>query len=201
MIVGHAAVFDQWTTLIDCDWWTWREKIRAGAFSNALREKQDVRCLINHDSNLVLGRSTSGTLRLSEDNVGLLTETDPPDTQVARDLLVSMQRGDITQMSFAFCTRTSGGEVITTEKDGITTIDYGSSFATIWREGDKWIEERELIDLDISDVSIVTYAAYPQTDAAVRSAIEKHGREIQERFAGTPKRDRAERLLRLMQSS
>ena len=95
-IVGHAAVFNTWATI-----WDFREMILPGAFKRAI-EEDDVRALWNHDSSYVLGRNTAGTLTLTEDEQGLLVNIIPPDTQWARDLLVSMQRGDINQMSIGF---------------------------------------------------------------------------------------------------
>lgn len=157
-IVGHAAVFNRWTTLYDGAYWAWREVVRPGAFRNALAEKQDVRALINHDNNQVLGRSTSGTLRLSEDEAGLLCEIDPPDTQGARDLMTLIGRGDISGMSFAFRVRPNGDRT------------------TITVQGEKEQEDRELLDLDLTDVSVVTNPAYPQTDVAVRSMSERRDR-------------------------
>lgn len=153
-ITGHAAVFDQWTTLYAGTYWTWREVVRPGAFRSALGEKQDVRALINHDKNLILGRSTSGTLVLSEDATGLLCEIDPPDTQAARDLMTLIQRGDISGMSFAFRVRPDGDRTVCTI------------------QGEMETEDRELLDVDLVDVSIVTNPAYPQTDVAIRSMIE-----------------------------
>ena len=140
-IVGHAAVFDS----LSEDLGGFREKIAPGAFKRALKEQQDVRALFNHDPNVVLGRTKNGTLRLEEDDDGLLSEIDPPDTQVARDLMVSMERGDVDQMSFGFVTKkdeweeTEGGDI------------------------------RTLLDVDLYDVSPVTFPAYPDTDVAVRS--------------------------------
>ena len=81
------------------------ETIQTGAFTRAIGEGQDVRALINHDAGLILGRTTSGTLKLSEDSTGLHYEVDAPDTSYARDLSESMKRGDVTQSSFAFRTR------------------------------------------------------------------------------------------------
>ena len=140
-ISGHAAVFDQ----LSEDLGGFRERIAKGAFERTLKEGADVRGLFNHDPNFILGRSTAGTLRLKEDISGLLTEIDPPDTQFARDLLVSMKRGDISQMSFGFYTK----------QDKWDKLDGA------------WV--RTLLDAELFDVSIVTYPAYPQTDAAVRS--------------------------------
>ena len=96
-IVGHAAVFNQWSE----DLGGFREQIAPGAFAAALTQ-DDVRALFNHDTNQVLGRNKAGTLTLLEDERGLLSEIILPDTQLARDLEVLMGRGDINQMSFAF---------------------------------------------------------------------------------------------------
>lgn len=139
-IVGHAAVFDE----LSQDLGGFREKIAPGAFSETIN-KDDIRALWNHDPNFVLGRNKSGTLALYEDEQGLAIEITPPDTQAARDLMVSMERGDVTQMSFGF-----------------KTIE------------DTWNNEngeeiRTLVKVDIFDVSPVTYPAYTQTDVALRS--------------------------------
>src|ERR1700732_270710 len=83
----------------------YRENIKPGAFSRSLAEGADVRALINHNPDLILGRTKSGTLRLEETNAGLRMECDAPDTQAARDLMTSCDRGDIDQGSFRFLTR------------------------------------------------------------------------------------------------
>ena len=143
VIRGHAAVFNQ----LSDDLGGFREQIVPGAFVEAI-ERDDVRALINHDSTLILGRNRAGTLRMSEDATGLLVEIDPPDTQYARDLLVSMKRGDISQMSFGFGVKPGGQD---------------------WAKDDEGRTIRTLKKLRLFDVSPVTYPAYPQTDVAVRS--------------------------------
>jgi uncharacterized protein len=141
-IVGHAAVFDKWSE----DLGGFREKIRAGAFKKTIKEA-DVRALFNHDPNFVLGRNKAGTLSLAEDDKGLAISIDPPDTQWARDLTTSIERGDIDQMSFGF----------RTIKDQWTTPKEGNE------------NQRELLEVELFDVSPVTFPAYPQTDVGVRS--------------------------------
>jgi HK97 family phage prohead protease len=140
-VEGYAAVFNA----LSEDLGGFREVIRPGAFRDSIAGGADVRLLINHDG-LPLARSISGTLHLSEDQRGLkmAATLDPTDPDVMR-LLPKMNRGDLTQMSFGFFTK----------KDH-------------WRmEGDQQI--RELHAAELFDVSIVTYPAYPQTEAAVRS--------------------------------
>lgn len=143
-IVGHAAVFNLDSELL---YGNFIERIAPGAFKESIKKPDDVRALINHDSNLILGRSTSGTLTMKEDDHGLAVEIDPPDTSYARDLIVSMERGDVSQMSFGF-----------------ETIEDK------WTRGEDGAPDvRTLLKVRLFDVSAVTYPAYPDTDVAVRS--------------------------------
>tara|TARA_R100001530_G_C4321449_1_gene155994 strand:+ start:4596 stop:5537 length:942 start_codon:yes stop_codon:yes gene_type:complete len=96
VVVGHAAVFD---TLSE-DLGGFQERINKNAFDGVL--DNDVRAFFNHDPNHLLARTSSGTLKLSVDEKGLKYEFSVPDTSSGRDLLVSMERGDISQSSFAF---------------------------------------------------------------------------------------------------
>lgn len=139
-ITGYAAVFNAFSS----DMGGFREKIAPGAFSRSLVE-DDIRALFDHDSKYVLGRNVAGTLELREDKRGLQVSISPPDTQWARDLMTTMKRGDVNQMSFGFFKR-----------------------ADDWNmESDP--PERTLRDVQLLDVSIVTYPAYPQTSAEARS--------------------------------
>lgn len=147
-IAGHAAVFNQ----LSDDLFGFREEIAPGAFAHSI-QKDDIRALWNHDANYVLGRNTAGTLRLSEDDIGLAIENDLPDTQNARDLLTSIRRGDVSQMSFGF----------------ITLRDN-------WRVEAGGLVVRTLEEVQLFDVSPVTFPAYPQTDLTARA-------EARDRFA------------------
>src|SRR3990167_3100953 len=140
VIRGHAAVFNQ----LSDDLGGFREQIAPGAFANSIKSR-DVRALLNHNSDMVLVRLGAGTLRLAEDEQGLSIEIDPPGTTFAADLLVSMQRGDIDQMSFGF----------------VTISDQ-------WLKVDgEWV--RTLLEVDLYEVSPVTFPAYPQTSVSARS--------------------------------
>jgi hypothetical protein len=152
-IEGHAAVFNEWSEVIDLGWFAFREQIKPGAFSQAI-QKDDIRALMNHDPNYVLGRNISNTLQLAEDEIGLKSTVFPPDTQWARDLKVSMKRGDVSQMSFGFI-----------------------SLDEEWGRYDG-MDSRTILRAKLFDVSIVTFPAYPQTDASVRSMARKHLEDI-----------------------
>jgi HK97 family phage prohead protease len=141
-IAGHAAVFNSLSEEI----WGFREKIAPGAFAGALG-KSDIRALLNHDPNYVLGRTSNGTVRAWEDDDGLAVEIVPPSTRWADDLLVSIGRGDISQMSFAF----------RVAEDKWETVDG--------------VDQRTILSFDeIFDVSPVTYPAYPETDVSLRAS-------------------------------
>ena len=145
-IRGHAALFN---TLSE-DLGGFREKIAPGAFSEAIKQ-DDVRALWNHNPDHILGRNGAGTLILSEDSRGLAIEIIPPDTQIARDLMTSIERRDVTQMSFAFSVKPNGSN---------------------WGKGDDGCDVRTLTAVNLYDVSPVTYPAYVNTDVAVRKLNE-----------------------------
>jgi HK97 family phage prohead protease len=143
-IAGHAAKFDS----LSEDLGGFRERIAPGAFAKALTSS-DIRALWNHDPNIVLGRNKAGTLRLVEDSAGLFYECDVPDTQLVRDMVMApIARGDVNQCSFGFSTKA----------DKWAKVDGG------------WI--RTLLEVDLFDVSPVTYPAYQSTDVAVRGLQE-----------------------------
>lgn len=150
---GYAARFNSPSVEI----YFFKEEIAPGAFKRTLREKPDVIALFNHDTDKVLGRTTANTLELREDEKGLYTEITPPDTTVARDLCENVRVGNIRSMSFGF-------RVI---EDSWSKKD-GKDFRT-------------LVDVDLIEVSIVTFPAYPSTSADYRSI-----RSAEDIFAARP---------------
>ena len=134
-ITGHAAVFNQ----LSSDLGGFREVISPNAFENVLND--DVRALVNHDPNLLLARTTSGTLKLEQTDEGLQYSFDVPDTTYGRDLVISMERGDISQSSFAFTIEEDSWE--STADGEIRTINKVKN---------------------LYDVSPVTYPAYPDAN-------------------------------------
>lgn len=142
---GYAAVFGSPSEPLP-----FTETIRAGAFRRTLATGREVRMYVNHNADMVLGSTRSGTLTLREDARGLYVEGDFPDTTYARDLSILMQRGDVHSMSFGF---------------------------SVPRGGDSWSADgtsRELREVILHEVSVVTgFPAYPATaGATVRSTDE-----------------------------
>lgn len=125
------------------------EQVRPGAGDESARQ-DDIRALFNHDPSITLGRSVSGTLRVAEDSEGLNYEVSADSRQsYVRDLAISLERGDVTQSSFAF-------RVI--EDDwGFTEDEFPL---------------RTLVKIALFDVSPVTYPAYTSSTAGVGRAIE-----------------------------
>lgn len=136
---GYAAVFDSRTSIGDY----FDEVISPGAFTKTIKENKDIRALFNHNWDNVLGRTKAGTLSLSEDKKGLKFDLELPDTTVARDLAVSMERGDIDQCSFGF--------YVTSE-----TWDYDAEPAL-----------RTINEVELYEVSLVSIPAYDDTEAAL----------------------------------
>lgn len=144
-IAGYAALYNN----LSDDLGGFRERILPGAFAEALSPAADVRALWQHDPSHVLGRTINGTLRLASDEHGLRFEVDPPGTSWAQDALVSLRRGDVTQMSFGFYVP-EGGD-------------------TTQREGEMLV--RTLLRVQLVEVSPVTFPAYPATNVDVRSLL------------------------------
>jgi HK97 family phage prohead protease len=166
---GYASV---WNSL-SVDLGGFREIVRDSAFDSSLTNENDVRFLINHDSNQVLGRTRSGTCTLSKDEKGLRVDCPLPDTSFARDLAVSMDRGDIDQMSFGF----------RAQEDAWNDRDASSGLPI-----------RDLVQADLFDVSVVTFPAYPETSAECRDAATAANNTIALKASNITAFDEAEEL-------
>lgn len=140
---GHAAVFDQVATLP-----SHYEQLASTAFDDVLKNPDtDVRALVNHDANLLLGRQSAGTLRVGTDTQGLEFELDLPNTSYANDLRELVDRGDLSGASFGFIPG----------QDKWGRAPDGRSLRT-------HTNVRELID-----VSAVTFPAYSDASVQLRS--------------------------------
>jgi HK97 family phage prohead protease len=152
IIGGYAAVFyDPANKGTEYNLWdNVFERIAPTAFDRAIAEGQDVVACFNHDDGILLGRVSSGTLRLSVDAVGLryeldVNDADPDHTRVA----AKIERGDLRGSSFAFVSRSH----VLTESESLVI--------------------REITDCDLYDVCPVTTPAYDATSTAIRSDSER----------------------------
>lgn len=174
-LTGYASVFYSPNDSRGTQYQLWpgmMERIAPTAFNRALSEQQDVRALFNHDMNLLLGRSTANTLRLSVDARGLKYEIDLPDTQAGRDVATSIARGDVTGSSFTF------------QATGRTIEDSGD------------VSIRTITDVNLIDVGPVTFPAYTGTTAGMRSHDAESIRQEFEQWKQS-ERTRLSRLRRL----
>lgn len=162
-IEGYAAKFNVRSKLLydNNEKEFFLEELQPGSFRKALeRDDLDVVALFNHKRDELLGRTTSGTLKVWEDEIGLRYKVSVPNTNLGKDLKELIKRGDITANSFAFSVAPEGQEIRKDEKTGITI----RSIKEIFR---------------LSDVSPVINPAYPSTEIAVRS-IEEVEKVIEE---------------------
>lgn len=151
-IEGYFAVFNQQTELYRNAF----EEIAQGAFDNSLKNN-DIRCLFNHDTAKVLGRTGNNTLELRVDSHGLWgrVKVNPNDKE-ANDIYARVQRGDISGCSFGF-------NPINEE------TEFRDDGAIKWR----------VLEADTLEVSIVTFPAYPQTSIQARKVDETQYKERQ----------------------
>jgi HK97 family phage prohead protease len=143
-LVGYAAMFG----VRSLDLGGFVETIKAGAFARSLKSGTDVLAFFDHDSGRILGRRSANTLILAEDSRGLRVEITPPeDSPTAREVFANVKAGNLRQMSFGF---------------------------RVPKDGDTWdFKEqppvRELLAIDLAEVSVVAMPAYPQTEVALRA--------------------------------
>jgi HK97 family phage prohead protease len=152
-VSGMAARYNN-PTVIQQGRTAFKEILLPGAFRKAVYAKQDTAFLINHDPNKLLGRVSSGTLRLQDTADGLHFECDFPDTEAARDAYASIQRGDMHGCSFKFAT------------------EPGDDEWSVERKADKAVAVRKIRNVAaLDDVSAVTFPAYPNTSVNARSGF------------------------------
>jgi len=148
-VEGYAATFGSMANI-----GSFQERIAPGAFHEALAG--DILALLDHDTGKVLGRTRSGSLRLTEDDKGLAFSLDLPDTQAGRDVLALAERGDLGGMSFGFM------------------VPEG---------GESWSgNTRTLRSIDLKEISVVqAWPAYEGTEIALRALNRSSGREKRRR--------------------
>lgn len=141
-LTGYAAVFNSEAVLGD-----FSEVIRQGAFAKSLATGSNIRALYQHQGDALLGTTRGGTLQLREDARGLAFELALPDTSHGKDLAILVGRGDVAGCSFGF--RVAPG-------------------------GDRWEQRggklvRELIDVELVEITLTSDPAYQDTTVAMRT--------------------------------
>ena len=147
VIQGYAALFDV-ETEIGSRYGAFKESVAPGAFKKTIDAGGRVVSLYNHDSNYLLGSTTAGTMKVMEDMRGLWIEVVPPDTQVGRDVVESIRRGDIQGQSFMF--------VITKEEWTIAS-EKGQ------------FDHRRILEVDLFEAGPVVFPSYEATSVGLRS--------------------------------
>lgn len=146
---GYAYRFNE----LSHDLGGFRERIVPGAGAPSLRQN-DVYATFNHDTASLLGRTSSGTLRVGEDREGGWYEVDLPDTTVGRDVAELLKRGDLSGSSFTFRVL-DGGQRRADNDDPETGLPV-----------------REITAMDVAELGPVVNPAYPTTQASLRSIEE-----------------------------
>jgi len=146
VIEGYFSVFN---TTYDMGF-QMSESVAPGAFTKSL--SNDVRALINHDTTLVLGRTSAHTLELREDSHGLWGKiTINPKDSDAMNLYERVKRGDVDQCSFGFEIRSEDTDI----------SENGDIHWTIR-------------DVNLFEVSCCTFPAYKETNISAR----EHDRDV-----------------------
>jgi HK97 family phage prohead protease len=163
-LVGYAARFNTKSHPLPGGF---TETIAPGAFKRSLASGQDVVALFNHDSNHILGRTKSGTLRVAEDDKGLAFRCLLDKNQQShRDLHASVKRGDIADCSFAF----------TPDPDNGDDFDNGTD------ENGQRCVLRTLRNVKLHDISVVVSPAYGGTSVDARAAVTVISPESEDRL-------------------
>lgn len=174
-IVGVASVFYDGTPNTEYKLWQGAmERVMPTAFDRAIKE-DDVRALFNHDPNQILGRTKSGTLKLTVRDDGLHYETVPSETTTYKNVRESLARGDVDGSSFAFTVQRE--EWVLDEERGL--------------------EIREIKEVKLYDVGPVTYPAYESTSSGVRALDLAEARESWEANTAMLKAERAKKAREL----
>jgi uncharacterized protein len=143
-LAGYAIVFNSPSV----DLGGFIETVSPGCFTRTLRESPDVVLLRDHQSSQLLGRTTAGTLTLTQDSNGLAFVATLPKTAIADDTFENVRAGNLDSCSFGFNVP-SGGDKWTSAPDGSVL--------------------RTLLDVNLAEISITSFAAYPSTSVNLRS--------------------------------
>ena len=207
-IAGYAARYGVLSgELRTSDGSAFRERIASGAFKRILSTNPDVVALFNHNNDFILGRTSSGTLRLSENSRGLQFEVDVPDSELGRSTYESVQRGDLNGCSFAFVVNDANDCTYREEEFDPEFDEDNEGVRGRAKRAVRAIVRTIKNFAQLVDISIVTWPAYPGTNAdarhllvgaEVRSRVEEMKKSfatletIRERMAGKSFEDHIE---------
>jgi HK97 family phage prohead protease len=166
LVSGYAARYNVLSHVIKPGF---KERIAQGAFDRILATKPDVVALFNHNQDQVLGRTTSGTLRLNADKVGLAFELDLPNTTIGRDVYESVKRRDLNGCSFAFALgerMDEFNEEEEEENEGIAADKYRALKRKV-----KQIVRTIRDFASLMGISVVCSPAYPGTSIDARHEL------------------------------
>lgn len=169
-LVGYAAVFN--SPSVEMGWVeTFTESIAPGAFTRTLDKNKDVRALLDHQTGMIIARTKNGTLAMEQDDIGLKVRITPAATEDGKKAIEWVRSGLVDAMSFGF-------EAVS-DKWGV--------------RGGK--QHRELLDVNLFEVSLVAFPAYPATSIGVRSAQSVWSTHCEEQRSNI---ERAKKRLRLI---
>lgn len=154
---GRAIAYDQWTMIGKAPW-GFREKVNPKAINKTVNDG-DMVLLDNHDSGRPLARQSAGTLVLRNGD-GLDWDANPPDTTYAQDVIKNARAGNYGGCSFGF-------EVVRDK----------------WTTGDDGVEEREILEAKVHEISVCTFPAYDQTSVSARDQVDA-AKEARKRAEG-----------------
>ena len=162
-ITGYAAKFETWSEPI-MGWF--REKSARGAFEEC--NLSDVIMCFNHRDDAILARTTSGTLQLEVDDIGLRFTFEAPNTSCGNDMVELVRRGDISKCSFRFGVAQDAW-VYADEQNGLE------------------MDERTIFKFSrVVDVALVVFPAYQDTEASVRHLEERKAEWLEQSTSSKP---------------
>lgn len=160
-LTGHGVVYDVWSE----DLGGFTELFEQGTFTDSIK-RDDIRSLRDHNSTYILGRKKAGTLLLEEDKHGVRFDVLMADTSYGNDLVVSVERGDVTGCSIIFSVDKKGERWFVDGEE----VDFIDALMAMWDEK-KHKVQRSISKAKLYDIGPVTFPAYPQTDVKARSLV------------------------------
>jgi HK97 family phage prohead protease len=156
VFAGRAVVYNTWTEIGDARaGWGFFEQIEPGAVSKTIQEA-DIRMLVDHNSSLLVARKSAGDIRFRTSDLGLEVEADlDMELSYVRDMARNLEKRRLSGMSYAF-------QVVRDSWDTVDVTLDGKTFEA---------DQRSIQEMRLSEVSVVTFPAFPTTEAGLRSMV------------------------------